>query len=103
MLRYILGEIEIMPLTAREWLLLPEDEQQRRKNELSSQECYLLRTDLEYIHFTEEEKKNLPQEKREQFLHPKERTEEEKEAFNQQCREIFKRMSEEARKKRSNN
>ena len=35
-----------MALTAREWLLLPEDEQQRRKNELSHHECFLLRTDL---------------------------------------------------------
>ena len=89
-----------MALTAREWLLLPEDEQQRRKNELSPHECYLLRTDLEYIHFTEEEKKNIPPEKREAFLHPRERTKEEKEAFNQQCREIFKRMSEEAKRKK---
>ena len=68
-----------MALTAREWLLLPEDEQQRRKNELSHHECFLLRTDLEYIHFSEEEKKNISPEKKEAFLHPKERTEEEKE------------------------
>ena len=68
-----------MALTAREWLLLPEDEQQRRKNELSPHECFLLRTDLEYIHFSEEEKKNISPEKKEAFLHPKERTEEEKE------------------------
>ena len=52
-----------MALTAREWLLLPEDEQQRRKNELSPHECFLLRTDLEYIHFSEEEKKNISPEK----------------------------------------
>lgn len=67
-----------MALTAREWLLLSEDEQQRRKNELSPHECFLLRTDLEYIHFSEEEKKNMSPEKKEAFLHPKERTEEEK-------------------------
>lgn len=88
-----------MALTAREWLLLPKDEQQRRKNELSSQECLLLRTDLEYIRFLEEEKKNISHEEREAFLHPKEHTEKEKKAFNQKCREIFKRMSEEAKRR----
>lgn len=88
-----------MALTAREWLLLSEDEQQRRKNELSPHECFLLRTDLEYIHFSEEEKKNISPEKKEAFLHPKERTEEEKEEFNQKCKEIFKRLSEEAKNK----
>ncbi len=86
-----------MALTAREWLLLPEDEQQRRKNELSSHESFLLRTDLEYIHFSEEEKKKILPEKREAFLHPQKRTQEEKEAFNQKCKEIFKQMSEEAK------
>ena len=35
-----------MALTAREWLLLPEAEQKRRKDELSPYECFLLRTDL---------------------------------------------------------
>ena len=87
-----------MALTAREWLLLPENEQQRRKNELSDYECYLLRTELEYIHLTEEEKKTMSPEKREKFLHPKERTKKEKEAFNQQCQEIFKQLSEEVKK-----
>lgn len=88
-----------MALTAREWLLLPKTEQERRKEELSSHECFLLRTNLEYIRFSEEEKKNMTQEKREAFLHPGEYTEEEKEAFNQQCNEIFKRLSEEAKQK----
>lgn len=88
-----------MALTAREWLLLPEDEQQHRKSELSSYECYLLRTDLEYIHLTEEEKKNISPEKREAFLHPREHIKGEKEAFNQQCQEIFKRLAEEAKLK----
>ncbi len=85
-----------MALTAREWLLLPEDAQQRRKNELSPHECYLLRTDLEHVHFSEKEKECISPEKREEFLHPKERTEEAKEAFSQKCKDIFKRMSEEA-------
>lgn len=88
-----------MSLTAREWLLLPQEEQQRRKGELSSHECFLLRTDLEYMGFTEDEKKNMSSEKRETFLHPREHTEKEKEAFNQQCQEIFKRLSEEAKQK----
>lgn len=88
-----------MALTAREWLLLPKEQQERRKEELSSHECFLLRTNLEYIRFSEEEKKNMTQEKREAFLHPREYTENEKEAFNQQCKEIFKRLSEEAKQK----
>lgn len=88
-----------MALTAREWLLLPKEEQEYRKDELSSRECFLLRTNLEHIRFSEEEKKNMSREKREAFLHPKEYTKEEKETFNQQCREIFKRMSEEAKHK----
>ena len=88
-----------MSLTAREWLLLSTDEQRRRKNELSSHECYLLRTSLEYIHFTEEEKRNISVEKREAFLHSREHKEEEKRAFNQQCQEIFKKLSEEAKNK----
>lgn len=86
-----------MALTAREWLLLSKEEQERRKNELSSQECFLLRTDLEYIRFSEEEKKNMPKEKKEAFLHSKEYTKEEKEDFSRQCREIFKQLSEEVR------
>lgn len=88
-----------MALTAREWLLLPKEEQEYRKDELSSYECFLLRTDLEYIRFSEEEKKNMSQEKREAFLHPKKYTKEEREAFNQQCREIFKQMQEEAKQR----
>lgn len=88
-----------MALTAREWLLLPKVEQERRKEELSSRECYLLRTDLEYVRFSEDEKKNMTQEKREAFLHSGEYTEAEKEAFNQHCNEIFKRLSEEAKQK----
>ena len=51
------------------------------------------------IHFTEDEKKNMSQEKREAFLHPRKYTKEESEAFNQQCQEIFKRMQEEAKQK----
>lgn len=88
-----------MALTAREWLLLPIEEQERRKDELSSHECFLLRTNLAYMRFSEDEKKNMSQKKRESFLHPREYTKEEKEAFNQQCQEIFKQMQEGAKRK----
>ncbi|MDO5776514.1 MAG: hypothetical protein Q4P22_07815 [Eubacteriales bacterium] len=60
-----------MALTAREWLLLPEKEQQSRIKELSPHECYLLRTELECVCFTDEEKKRFPEEKKESFLHQK--------------------------------
>ena len=83
-----------MALTAREWLLLPKEEQQMRKKELPSQECLLLRTLLSEIHFTESEKRDMSLEKREAFLHPQKYTKEEKTAFNQQCKDIFKKMSE---------
>lgn len=88
-----------MSLTAREWLLLPKEEQEHRKSELSKEECAKLRLELDMIHFTEDEKKNMSQEKREAFLHPRKYTKEEREAFNQQCQEIFKRMQEEAKQK----
>lgn len=89
-----------MALTAREWLLLPIEEQEHRKDELSSHECFLLRTDLEYVRFSEEEKKNMSKEKREAFLHPKEYTKEEREAFHQQCQDIFKELKEEVKRNR---
>ena len=88
-----------MSLTAREWLLLPKEEQEHRKSELSKEECAKLRLELDMIHFTEDEKKNMSQEKREAFLHSRKYTKEESEAFNQQCQEIFKRMQEEAKQK----
>lgn len=87
-----------MPLTAREWLLLPKEEQERRKSELSKEECAKLRLELSMVFFTEDEKKNMPEGKREEFLHPRGYTDQEKEDFNQQCRDIFKKLSEEAKK-----
>ena len=57
-----------MSLTAREWLLLPKEEQEHRKSELSKEECAKLRLELDMIHFTEDEKKNMSQEKREAFF-----------------------------------
>lgn len=86
-----------MALTAREWLLLPEKEQQSRIKELSPHECYLLRTELECVCFTDEEKKRFPEEKKESFLYKKKHSKEEKEAFNLQCQEIFAQLSKEAK------
>lgn len=88
-----------MALTAREWLLLPKEEQERRGDELSTHECFLLRTNLAYMRFSEDEKKNMSQEKRESFLHPREYTKEERETFSQQCQEIFRQMQEGAKQK----
>lgn len=68
-----------MPLTAREWLLLPEQEQRKRGNELSSEECFKLRMNLSEIHFTEEEKTKMTEEEKEHFIHPPQLSEEEKE------------------------
>lgn len=68
-----------MSLTAREWLLLPKQEQQRRGKELSSEECFKLRMDLSEIHFTEEEKMKMTDEEKEHFIHQQQLSEEEKE------------------------
>ena len=57
-----------MSLRAKEWLLLPEDEQKIRADEVSPHECFLLRTQYAEIHFTEEEKVNMTQEERDEFL-----------------------------------
>lgn len=89
-----------MALTAREWLLLPKEEQKRRQEELPSEECFKLRTLYSEIHLSEEDKRNMPQRKREEFLHPREKTKEGEEAFNSKAQEIFKRLSEEAKRKR---
>ncbi|MBD5461501.1 MAG: hypothetical protein HDR24_00350 [Lachnospiraceae bacterium] len=88
-----------MSLTAREWLLLPKEEQDKREAELSEHECFLLRTEFSMIHFSEEEKVKLTDAEKEKFIHPKEYTQEEKEAFNEKCRNIFSEMSESIRSK----
>ena len=59
-----------MALTAKEWLLLPENEQQRRCKELADYECFLLRNKYAYIHFTEEEKRNMTEEEKLRFAYP---------------------------------
>lgn len=51
-----------MGLTAREWILLSKKEQEERSKELSQHECFLLRTSLANICFTEEEKANMTEE-----------------------------------------
>lgn len=92
------GNIKGM-LTAREWLLLPEEEQKRRKDELSPQECFLLRTELEHVRFTEEEKVSMTEQKKYDFTHPKVSTGEERRAFNRQAEAIFERLKNEAKRK----
>ena len=68
-----------MALTAREWILLPKEEQEIRGKELSREECRKLRMELSEIHFTEEEKRQMTEEEKYKFTHPRELTEEEKE------------------------
>ncbi len=88
-----------MALTAREWLLLPREDQMVRGKELSPHECFLLRTLFSELSFTEEEKRNMSEEKKYRFTHPRESTEEEKAAFNKETEEIFRKMAEEIRRK----
>lgn len=79
-----------MALTAREWLLLSEDEQQRRGPELSSEECRKLRMELSEIHFSEEEKRQMTEEERYRFTHPRKLTEEEKTKNAKRSFEVMK-------------
>lgn len=89
-----------MALTAREWLLLPEEEQKIRGKELSPEECFKLRMELSMIHFTEDEKRNMSEQRKYEFTHPKESTSEEKAAFNKIRDEIFEKMIKEAEKRK---
>ncbi len=81
-----------MALTAREWLLLPQEEAELRQSELSQEECAKLRLELSMIHFTEDEKRKMTAEHKYQFTHPKERTAQEKADFNKKAAEIFRMM-----------
>lgn len=83
-----------MALTAREWLLLPKEEQEKRKGEVSDHESFLLRTLFGMIHFSEEQKRNMPEEEREAFLHPREHTPEEVERFQQEAERMFRELVE---------
>lgn len=85
-----------MALTAKEWLLLSEEEQQKRGKELSPHECFLLRSTYAYVHFTEEEKANMTKEEKEQFL--REPTKEEKRKFTEESNRELERVLEMYRK-----
>ncbi len=85
-------------LTAREWLLLPEEEQKQRKNELSSYESFLLRTELAYSYFTDEEKLSLSEKQKKEFIYQKKYTDEEKLTFNKWAEDIFNKLQREIKK-----
>ncbi len=86
-----------MGLTAREWLLLPKEEQDIRSNELSPEECRKLRMELSMIHFSEEKKASMTEVEKYKFTHPKVYTQEEIETFSKEAAEIFQRMQEESK------
>lgn len=90
-------------LTAREWLLLPKDEQVKRGKELNSHECFLLRTELAYVHFSESEKADMSEDKKQRFLHPKKYTEAEREELLQKQNTIFETMIKEVEEQRNEN
>lgn len=77
-----------MELTAKEWLLLPKEEQKKRGKELSPHECYLLRSVYDHCHFTEEQKNNMTQEEKDEFL--RESTKEEQEVSIKLQEEVLK-------------
>lgn len=77
-----------MALTAKEWLLLPKEEQEKREKELSLHECYLLRSIYDHCHFTEEQKNNMTEKEKEEFL--KEPTKEEQEASIKSQEEVLR-------------
>lgn len=66
-----------MALTAREWILLPKKEQEKRGPELSPEECRKLRMELSECYFTEEEKEQMTEEQKYRFTHPKKLSEKE--------------------------
>lgn len=72
-----------MALTALEWLALPEEERKRRGEELSSHECFLLRTVYEFMPKGPEHYPNGP-------LQRKEPTEEEMEKFRRDRFTVFR-------------
>lgn len=77
-----------MELTAKEWLLLPKEEQEKRGEELSPHECNLLRSVYDHCHFTEEQKNNMTQEEKDEFL--RESTKEEQEVSIKLQEEVLK-------------
>ncbi len=87
-----------MSFTAREWILLPKEEQEQRAKELSAHECFLLRTRLDHIHFTEEQKKNMSEAEKNAFLYPKQLTKEEIKRQQKESENIFRQMIENNKK-----
>lgn len=87
-----------MALTAREWLLLPKDMMEKRKGELSKEECTKLRLELDFVHFSEDEKARMTEEEKERFIHPERMTSLEKDAFSKKAEAIFKKLQEETGK-----
>ena len=83
-----------MSLTAREWLLLPKEEQEKRKDELSAHECFLLRTELEYVNFSEEKKCSMTEKEKNSFIHPPVYSKEKLEEKRQEVNSIFQKMIE---------
>ena len=83
-----------MSLTAREWLLLPKEEQEKRKDELSAHECFLLRTELEYVNFSEEKKCSMTEKEKKSFIHPPVYSKEKLEEKRQEANSIFQKMIE---------
>ena len=81
-----------MALMAREWLLLPKEEQEKRKRELSKEECYKLRMELSTISFSEEEKSMMSEEEKKRFVHPHHNSVKEKEDYNKKAKVIFEQM-----------
>lgn len=84
-----------MSLTAREWLLLPKSEQEKRGKELSPEECLKLRIELSEIHFSEEEKSAMSEQQKYNFVNSKQYTIKEREEFNLRTQAIFKKMQKE--------
>lgn len=86
-----------MGLTAREWLLLPKEEQETRSNEISPEECRKLRMELSMIHFSEVEKVNMTEEEKYKFTHPKVYTQEEIGNFSRETINIFRQMQKDSK------
>ena len=83
-----------MALTAREWLLLSKDMMEKRKGELSKEECAKLRLELDFVHFSEEEKARMTEEEKGRFIHPEKMVGQEKNDYSKKAEEIFKKMQE---------
>lgn len=77
-------------LTAREWILLPREEQLKRGKELSPEECRKLRMELSEIYISEEEKRKMTEEEKEGFIHPPKKNKKELEKDARDSFEVLK-------------